>query len=222
MSNLAIRTDDVRDDPRLMIPGMLRQIAFENLKFSGTVSTQALIVMNERRISLTSRPELDAFILRSVRKAQPEPRLAPLMQAAVLPSTLYRAGEDIGLVLEREGRFVHIAELVYVEGWMEYVAVAPYAPLNLQQVKFSRHAFLRFRDRYRGPGSRSLVRALTLLGRSSEANAITPLTRVRRIVNNGFREVRYFRYEDWRFILREENDGTFCVITFELIERGRL
>ena len=48
-----------------------------------------------------------------------------------------------------------------------------------------------------------------------ETDSISKVGAVKRLINSHFKEVRYFRLGKCRFVVKEEADGTFDVLTIE-------
>ena len=90
-------------------------------------------------------------------------------------------------------------------------------PIDLNKVVFSDHALDQFRKRFPGHASGNAERAAReLLALSTEDDAISKEGAVRRLIDNGFTPVRYFKLGKCRFILSEEQEnGVFVVITIE-------
>jgi hypothetical protein len=98
--------------------------------------------------------------------------------------------------------------------WDTILPSAP--PVDLSKVIFSAHALEQFSIRFpahaRGDPEKG---ARELLALSTEADSISKVGIVRRLIDNGFEEARYFRLGKCRFVVKEQSDGTFIVLTIE-------
>ncbi len=91
--------------------------------------------------------------------------------------------------------------------------------LDLSRVYFTDHAIKQFYLRYRSVAPKDELKdpektARKLLARAKEDNVLDNVARVKRLINNGFQEVRYFLGEGWRFVAKEEDDR-LIVLTIE-------
>lgn len=91
--------------------------------------------------------------------------------------------------------------------------------IDLSRVQFSQHALERFKERSKIYESMELFkpeeRALQLLSKATEENAISADGKVKRIINHKFEEARYFIFEKWRFVILQQQNGTLLVKTIE-------
>lgn len=91
--------------------------------------------------------------------------------------------------------------------------------LDDDKVIFSDHALEQLAARYKFYGEKKLscpeATARQLLKEAVEKDAISKDGAVRRLIDNDFEEVRYFKNGKWRFVIREEEDGTYLVKTIE-------
>lgn len=95
--------------------------------------------------------------------------------------------------------------------------------LDPSKIFFSEHALLRLQERYKVFCGAEIYKpeewARQLLKKAKEEDAISAVGVVRRLIDNDFEEVRYFRNNQWRFIILEQKDGTYLVKTIEYIYR---
>lgn len=95
--------------------------------------------------------------------------------------------------------------------------------IDITKIQFTAHAIDQFKKRFQAMHNIELPnpteKALSLLLNASEKGAITPVGRIKRLIDNKFVEVRYFVTPDkrWRFIIRELKDGTYSVFTIEYV-----
>lgn len=92
-------------------------------------------------------------------------------------------------------------------------------PLDFEKIKFEDHALIRLNERYAFYVGVDLCkpeeRARQLLAGATEEGAISKVGLVKRLIANKCEEVRYFRNNMWRFVIQEEEDGTYLVKTIE-------
>ncbi len=91
--------------------------------------------------------------------------------------------------------------------------------IDPEKVIFTRHALDRFRERFlqlNGGGKLSSPErtARKILARATEEGALSPVGRVKRLIDNRFQEARYFMSNGWRFVIND-NNGIFTVLTIE-------
>lgn len=91
--------------------------------------------------------------------------------------------------------------------------------IDMEKVVFTAHALGRFQERFLqlnkgGKLSDPEKTARKILARATEKGAISPVGRVRRIIDSQFQEARYFMSNGWRFVLKDVN-GTPTVLTIE-------
>lgn len=95
--------------------------------------------------------------------------------------------------------------------------------LDPSKIFFSEHALLRLQERYKVFCGAEIYKpeecARQLLKKAKEENAISAVGVVRRLIDNDFEEVRYFRHGHWRFVILEQKDETYLVKTIEYIYR---
>lgn len=91
--------------------------------------------------------------------------------------------------------------------------------LPLDKIRFTNHAVDQFIKRFTGLAKEQLAdpkrKLLDLLAGATEENAIDGVHRVKRIISHKFILARYFVNGRWRFVIKEEEDGTLLVLTFE-------
>ena len=91
--------------------------------------------------------------------------------------------------------------------------------LDIDKVRFTDHAIRRFEERYRSIYPKDKLNhpertARKFLARAKEDNTLDSVARVKRLINNGFVEVRYFLSDGWRFVIKEEGTN-LIVLTVE-------
>ena len=91
--------------------------------------------------------------------------------------------------------------------------------LDLSKVLFTKHALNQFYDRYRAVHHGQELNdpektARKLLAKAREDDVLDSVSRVRRLIDNGFQEVSYFLKSGWRFIIKDW-DGQHIVLTIE-------
>ncbi len=90
-------------------------------------------------------------------------------------------------------------------------------PLDLTKVRFTKHAIERFVERFpeKNYGEPEKI-ALQILSGAKEKNAIDKAEMVKRVINNKFKEARYFKRGSCRFVVIEnKEEDIFNVVTIE-------
>ena len=94
--------------------------------------------------------------------------------------------------------------------------------IDLKRVVFTAHALERFVERSLrlNPGGKLLdpeKTARKILARATEEGAISSVGRVRRLIDSHFQEARYFIKDGWRFVVKDNGNETFTVLTIERV-----
>ena len=90
------------------------------------------------------------------------------------------------------------------------------SPIDVSKIHITNHAIQQYIRRFK-VGVGNDIRAIIFgeIARSSEDGAISAVGKVRRLIDNQFFEVRYFRHGNRRFVIRETEDGYFILLTAE-------
>lgn len=90
--------------------------------------------------------------------------------------------------------------------------------IDMSKVCFTEHAVRRFYDRYKAVTQEDLKEpektARNILAKAREDHTLDGPARVRRLIDNGFQEVKYFFNSGWRFVIKDEDDR-LTVLTVE-------
>lgn len=93
--------------------------------------------------------------------------------------------------------------------------------IDLSKVLFSNHALWRLAQwtLLQNPKFQTSLRLIEvaekILAGSTEKDAISPTHKVKRCITHGFHEARYFVNHGWRFVVLEEYEARYKIVTIE-------